>query len=115
MKLLTHITSSVLMLRIYKTMTIKKKVFYIQTKFYKLHNKFVYMPSFRNFIELNVFGVCSSIGERFNIASSKIRLYFIYASFLTFGSPVILYFVLAFWKNVKRYVLFAKRNPLRYL
>ena len=73
------------------------------------------MLRFRQFIENNAFGVCSAIGEKFNIASSKIRLYFIYASFITFGSPVIVYFVVAFWMNVKRYIFFAKRNPLRYL
>jgi phage shock protein PspC (stress-responsive transcriptional regulator) len=73
------------------------------------------MERLRRFVEMNVFGVCSYLGEKFNIASGKIRLYFIYASFLTFGSPVILYFVTAFWMNIKRYIFFAKRNPLRYL
>jgi len=73
------------------------------------------MIRLRQFIENNAFGVCSAIGDRFQIASGKIRLYFIYASFVTFGSPVIIYFVIAFWMNVKRYVFFAKRNPLRYL
>jgi phage shock protein PspC (stress-responsive transcriptional regulator) len=72
------------------------------------------MLRFRQFIENNAFGVCSAVGEKFNIASGKIRLYFIYASFLTFGSPVIIYFVVAFWMNVKRYILFEKRNPLWY-
>lgn len=73
------------------------------------------MISLRQFIEASAFGVCSYIGDKFNIASGKIRLYFIYASFLTFGSPVIIYFIVAFWMNVKRYIFFAKRNPLRYL
>jgi len=73
------------------------------------------MLRFRQFIENNAFGVCSAIGDKFNIASGKIRLYFIYASFLTFGSPVIIYFVVAFWMNVKQYIFFARRNPLRYL
>jgi phage shock protein PspC (stress-responsive transcriptional regulator) len=73
------------------------------------------MLKFRNFIETNAFGVCSYIGEKLNIASGKIRLYFIYASFITFGSPVIIYFVIAFWMNIKRYIFFAKRNPTRYL
>ncbi len=72
------------------------------------------LPSLRGFIEVNAFGVCSYLGEKFNIASSKIRLYFIYLSFFTFGSPVILYFVIAFWMNIKRYIFFSKRNPLWY-
>ncbi|HSK14253.1 MAG TPA: hypothetical protein VK907_13625 [Phnomibacter sp.] len=68
----------------------------------------------RNFVETNAFGVCTYLGEKFNIATSKIRLYFIYLSFFTFGSPVIIYFFIAFWMNVKKYILFSKRNPLWY-
>jgi phage shock protein PspC (stress-responsive transcriptional regulator) len=72
------------------------------------------MDRLRNFVEYQVFGVCSYLGERFGIATSKIRLYFIYLSFLTFGSPVIVYFVVAFWMNLKRYMLIGRRNPLWY-
>jgi phage shock protein PspC (stress-responsive transcriptional regulator) len=72
------------------------------------------LENFRSFVELNAFGVCSYLGEKFNIASSKIRLYFIYLSFFTFGSPVIIYFFILFWMNIKRYVFFSKRNPLWY-
>ncbi len=60
--------------------------------------------SIRNFIEKSVFGVCSYIGERVGISTSRVRLYFIYASFVTFGSPLIIYLVLAFWLNVKKYL-----------
>ncbi len=76
---------------------------------------FRYMKRFKNFVELHVFGVCSAIGERMGIASSTIRKYFIYISFLTMGSPVIIYLFVAFWMNIKRYMLNARRNPLRYL
>jgi phage shock protein PspC (stress-responsive transcriptional regulator) len=62
-----------------------------------------------------VFGVCSAIGEKMGIATSTIRKYFIYISFLTMGSPVVIYFFIAFWMNVKRYIFNAKRNPLRHL
>ena len=67
----------------------------------------------RDYIEFNVFGVCTLLGEKFGIASSRIRLWFIYISFLTFGSPVIIYMILAFWINMKEYITFGKRNPLR--
>jgi phage shock protein PspC (stress-responsive transcriptional regulator) len=53
------------------------------------------------------------LGEKFGIASSRIRLWFIYISFLTFGSPIIIYMILAFWINIKESITFAKRNPLR--
>lgn len=70
------------------------------------------MNKLRSLVEYNLFGVCSYLGEKFNIASSKIRLYFIYLSFLTFGSPVIFYFFLVFWMNMRRYMQNMKRNPL---
>jgi phage shock protein PspC (stress-responsive transcriptional regulator) len=54
------------------------------------------------------------LGEKFDIATSRIRLYFIYLTFLTMGSPVILYFFIVFWMNIKRYILSGKRNPVWY-
>ena len=72
------------------------------------------MNRLRRFVELNAFGVCTYLGEKFNIASTRIRLYFIYLSFFTFGSPVIVYFFIAFWMNVKRYIFSSRRNPLWY-
>ncbi len=69
----------------------------------------------RDFIEWKAFGVCSAIGDRMGIATSRIRLWFIYISFLTMGSPIIIYMILAFWMNVKNYILQSRRNPLRWL
>ncbi len=73
------------------------------------------MNRLRYTIESNVFGVCTYLGERFEISTSTIRKYFIYISFLTMGSPVILYFILAFWMNIRNYIWYSKRNPLRWL
>jgi phage shock protein PspC (stress-responsive transcriptional regulator) len=73
------------------------------------------MKSIKHFIEWQVFGVCSAIGERIGIATSVIRRYFIYISFLTMGSPVIFYLFIAFWMNLKNYIQISRRNPLRYL
>jgi phage shock protein PspC (stress-responsive transcriptional regulator) len=69
------------------------------------------MNRFKSFVEWNAFGVCSAIGNRMGIATSRIRLYFIYTSLLTMGSPIIIYLVLAFWRNMRNYVKAAKRNP----
>ena len=69
----------------------------------------------KDFIEWKAFGVCSAIGERMGVATSHIRLWFIYISFLTMGSPVIVYMVLAFWMNMKQYILQRRRNPLKWL
>lgn len=72
------------------------------------------MNRFKQLVEWHVFGVCSFIGEKVGIASSTIRKYFIYISFMTMGSPLIIYLFVAFWMNVRQYILNARRNPLKY-
>ncbi len=72
------------------------------------------MKRLREFLELNAFGVCSALGDKLGIASSRIRTWFIYITFLTMGSPIIIYMIMAFWMNMKRYITNHKRNPLRY-
>lgn len=66
------------------------------------------MGSIKFFVEERVFGVCSYLGEKLGISSSRIRLYFIYTSFITMGSPVIIYLVMAFWLNLKKYIRLNK-------
>ena len=53
------------------------------------------------FFEKQAFGVSERIGERLGIESSRIRLYWIYTSFITFGSPIIVYLFIAFWLEVR--------------
>jgi len=62
------------------------------------------MKRLQYFFETQAFGVCAKLGEVLGISSSVVRVYFIYASFLTLGSPIIVYLSLAFWMNVKRYL-----------
>ncbi len=62
------------------------------------------MKRLQYFIESQAFGVCAMLGEKLGFASSSIRLTFIYVSFLTMGSPVILYLMLAFWMNVSKHL-----------
>ncbi|NNE27723.1 MAG: PspC domain-containing protein [Saprospiraceae bacterium] len=62
------------------------------------------MQGIRHIIEKSVFGVCSQIAHKMGIASSRVRLYFIYLSFVTLGSPIIIYLILAFWINIKSYL-----------
>jgi phage shock protein PspC (stress-responsive transcriptional regulator) len=73
------------------------------------------MGKIKDFIEWKVFGVCARIGEVLGISTATIRKYFIYISFLTMGSTLIVYIFLAFWMNIKHYIVSARRNPLRYL
>jgi len=62
------------------------------------------MNRIRYYVEDRAFGVCAKLGEKLNFSASSIRLYFIYASFLTFGSPIILYLVMAFWLEVRKHL-----------
>ncbi len=62
-------------------------------------------------MERSAFGVCSYLGEKMGLASARVRMYFIYLSFVALGSPVIIYLFVAFWLNVKRYIR-SKRNLL---
>ncbi len=62
------------------------------------------MEKIKYFFEKHAFGVCTYIGEKFGISVSRIRLYFIYTSFITMGSPVIIYLIAAFWINLKKYL-----------
>jgi phage shock protein PspC (stress-responsive transcriptional regulator) len=73
------------------------------------------MKKFKSLVEWNAFGVCTAIGQRLGIATSRIRQYFMYTTLLTLGSPIIIYMVLAFWRNVRKYIWAAKRNPWYYL
>lgn len=72
------------------------------------------MNRFRYFVEWHIFGVCTALGERFGIATSRIRFWFVYISFLTMGSPLIVYFIMAFVMNIRRYILSFRRNPYKY-
>lgn len=55
-------------------------------------------------VEKSSFGVCSYLAEKWGLNESKVRTYFIYSSFVTFGSPVIFYLATAFWINFKKYL-----------
>jgi len=60
------------------------------------------MDKLKYFVETRAFGVCAALGERLGLATRSVRLSFIYVSFLTAGSPVLLYLILAFWMNMRR-------------
>jgi phage shock protein C len=61
------------------------------------------MQIFKSLIEQKAYGVCTKIGEKIGLSTRRIRVFFIYTSFLTLGSPVIIYMILAFWMNMRRY------------
>ena len=51
----------------------------------------------QHFFETYAFGVCTPLGEILGVATSSIRLFFIYASFIAFGSPVLIYLSLGIY------------------
>jgi phage shock protein C len=54
-------------------------------------------------VEKNSFGVCTYLADRWGINESRVRIYFIYTTFVAFGSPIIFYLATAFWLNIKKY------------
>jgi phage shock protein PspC (stress-responsive transcriptional regulator) len=68
------------------------------------------MEKIQTFFENQAFGVCTRLGEKMRISTSSIRLFFIYTSFLTFGSPIIVYLSLAFVIDMRKH-LRRNRNP----
>jgi len=67
--------------------------------------------SLRDIIEVNVYGVCSFLGRKLSIPSKRVRMFFIYTSFIALGSPIIIYLILTFVLNL-RYMIKTKRNPV---
>lgn len=56
------------------------------------------------FLEQRSFGVCTYLGERLGISIFKIRLFFIYTSFLAVGFPIIFYFLAGITLDIRNYI-----------
>lgn len=56
------------------------------------------------FFERYSFGVCTYLGEKFNVSIAKIRLFFIYSSFLAVGFPLIFYVFAGIVLDIRNYV-----------
>jgi len=66
----------------------------------------------QDFFERHAFGVCAWWGQKLGLKTSKIRLSFIYLSFLTLGSPLIVYLVMAFVLEHKYFFKFKRRSTV---
>ncbi len=62
------------------------------------------VDTIKTWFEKQAFGVCEWWGEKLSIRSSNIRMFFIYTSFLTIGSPLIIYLVMGFVMNLRKLV-----------
>jgi len=65
-----------------------------------------------NFFERQAYGVCAWWGGKLNIQSSTVRLYFIYISFITLGSPLLIYLFMAFMLEHKHYFVSTTRPTI---
>ncbi|MBL4577074.1 MAG: PspC domain-containing protein [Flavobacteriales bacterium] len=63
-----------------------------------------------SYFEKFAFGVCAWWGEKLGIKSSSIRLFFIYLSFITFGSSLIIYLIMAFILEHKHFFKIRKKR-----
>lgn len=54
-------------------------------------------------LEKYSFGVCTEVADRVGISTTSLRKVFIYASFLTLGSPIVIYFTMAFWMQIRQH------------
>ncbi|HFA48931.1 MAG TPA: PspC family transcriptional regulator [Bacteroidetes bacterium] len=62
------------------------------------------MISIKDLLERPAFGVCSYLGKKMGIATARVRMYFIYLSFVALGSPIVIYLFAAFWLNIKQHI-----------
>lgn len=56
------------------------------------------------FLQRGAFGVCEYLGEKMGLATARVRVYFIYLSFVTLGSPILVYLFVTFWLNIRQYL-----------
>lgn len=70
------------------------------------------MKKWIEFWEFQWFGVCSKLGDKLGLSSSSIRKFFIYFSFLTYGSPIVVYLALAFIIDMRK--SYRKRRSFYY-
>ena len=69
----------------------------------QIMKKISFINNIASWFETRAFGVCDWWGKKLAISPTPIRMYFIYLSFFTVGSPVIIYFFMAFILEHKEY------------
>lgn len=66
----------------------------------------------QDFFEKYAFGVCEWWGQKLGLKSNRIRLFFIYLSFLSFGSTVVVYLIMAFILEHKDFFKLRSRKTI---
>jgi phage shock protein C len=62
------------------------------------------------FFEMRSFGVSEWWARKLGVQTNKVRLFFIYASFIALGSPVIIYLVMG-WVLENKHVFKLRSKP----
>lgn len=60
--------------------------------------------------ERHGFEVCSRLADRMGIPAYRVRLFFVYSTFIALFSPLILYMALAFLLKLKDYIYERKSS-----
>jgi phage shock protein C len=60
------------------------------------------------FFEQQSFGVSTYLANKLNMSISKVRLFFIYSSFLAVGFPILFYLLAAVVLDIRNYVKKAR-------
>lgn len=62
------------------------------------------------FFEMRSFGVCEWWAKKLGIKTTKVRLGFIYASFIGLGSPLLIYLIMAWILEHKHYFKLQRKK-----
>jgi phage shock protein PspC (stress-responsive transcriptional regulator) len=63
-----------------------------------------------DFFEKQAFGVLTRYANKIGVSVSSVRVLFIYASFITLGSPLVIYFIMLFFLRLKDSFYNKKRS-----
>ncbi|MET4082057.1 phage shock protein C [Pedobacter sp. UYP30] len=56
------------------------------------------------YFEKQSFGVSTYLANKFDMSTAKVRLFFIYSSFLAVGFPILFYFLAAVVLDIRHYM-----------
>jgi phage shock protein PspC (stress-responsive transcriptional regulator) len=62
------------------------------------------------FFEMRSFGVSEWWAKKLGVRTAKVRLFFIYSSFIALGSPLIIYLLMGFALEYKHVFKFKKKR-----
>jgi len=62
------------------------------------------------FFEKRSFGVSTYLAGKLNMSTNKVRLFFIYASFLAVGFPILFYIMAALILDIRHYMKRSRLN-----